>query len=289
MERELWPALYQLVQQVGREVRQKGVRYQPWVIAAVVLWAALHDRPRNWACVPQNWVSANRLHRLVQLPSESVLSRRADSVGMGLFWRRLEEVLRGAGYGGMISMIDGKPLFVGGYSKDRDARWGYGAGVHAKGYKLHAIWRHRNLPDAWDVTSLNRCEASVAIELLHQLHSGGYLLGDGNYDTAAVHIAAREQGYQMIAQDRRPNAGRGHHPLAESRRRSIDLRQSSFGRELLSHRSEIERDYGQATSFAGGLSPLPNWVRRQCRVRTWVWTKLLINATRITVHKQLRN
>lgn len=287
MERELWPVLYRLVQQVGCEVRQKGIRYQPWVIALVVLWAALHDRPRNWACDSRNWSSASRKHRPLQWPSESVISRRADSVGMGLFWRRLEEVLRGTSYGGMISMVDGKPLFVGGCSKDPDARWGYGAGLHGKGYKLHTIWRQQSLPDAWDVTPLNRYEANVAIEMVHHVEVGGYLLADGNYDIAAMHLAAQEQGYQLIAQDRRPNAGQGHRRLDESRRRSIELRHTSFGHELLSHRSEIERDYGQATSFAGGLGPLPNWVRRESRVRTWVWTKLLINATRITLHQQL--
>ena len=285
MERELWPALYQAVEQVGREVKQVGAQYQPWVIAAVILWAALHDRPRKWACDPKNWMTTRQ--RPLQLPSASVLSRRADSVGMGLFWRRLEEVLRGTNYGGMISMVDGKPLFVGGCSKDRDARWGYGAGMPGKGYKLHTIWRHRDLPDAWDLTPLNRCEATVATELLKQVDAGGYLLADGNFDTNPLHVAASEHGYQLLAQDRRPNAGRGHRPQSKARRRSIELRHSSFGHALLSKRSEIERDYGQATSFAGGLGPLPSWVRRQSRVRTWVWAKLLINATRILANQQL--
>jgi IS5 family transposase len=276
MERELWPVLYRLVQQVGCEVRQRGVQYQPQVIALVVQWAALHNRPRNWACDFRNWSSTSTKYRPLQWPSESVISRRADFVGMG---RRLEEVRRGTSYGGMISMVDGKPLFVGGCLKDPDAHWGYGAGLHGNGYRLHTIWRQQSLPDAWDVTPLNRDEANVAIELVHHMEVGGYLLADGNYDIAALHIAAHEQGYQLISQDRRRNAGQGHRPLDASRRRSIELRHTSFGHELLSHRSEIERDYGQATSFAGGLGPLPNWGRRESRVRTWVWAKLLINAT----------
>ncbi|HEY7311236.1 MAG TPA: hypothetical protein VH643_17880, partial [Gemmataceae bacterium] len=37
--------------------------------------------------------------------------------------------------------------------------------------------------------------------------------------------------------------------------------------------------------FAAGLGPLPAWVRRLHRVRTWVWAKLLINGVRI-VKKQ---
>ncbi len=287
MERELWPALYQLLQQVGRDVHQKYVLYPPWVVAAVVLWAALHDRPRAWACDSKNWASTNRKYRPIKLPSASLISRRADSTGMGVFWRRLEEVLRGTDYGGMISFMDGKPVFVGGCSKDPDARWGYGAGIHGKGYKLHTIWGHHALPDVWELTPLNRCEASVGIEMVHQLDAGGYLLADGNYDTGALHIEAREHGYQLVTNDRRPNAGQGHRRVDESRRRSIELRRTAFGRELLSHRSEIERDFGQAGNFAGGLGPIPNCVRRLSRVRTWVWAKLLINAMRILHHKQL--
>lgn len=285
MERELWPVLYQVVRQVGCQVKQQGVVYQPWVIAAVILWAALHDRPRNWACRPKNWSTTTC--RPVQLPSASVLSRRADSVGMGLFWRRLEEALRGASYGGLLSIVDGKPLFVGGCSKDPDARWGYGAGMHGKGYKLHTIWCGHDLPDAWEVTPLNRGETVVAAELLTQVCAGGYLLADGNYDTNALHEAAGQRGYQLLAQDRRPNAGQGHHRQSVFRLRGIDLRNRPFGQALLAYRSEIERDFGQATTFAGGMGPLPAWVRRESRVRTWVWSKLLINATRILVKQQL--
>ena len=170
MERELWPALYQLVRKVGRQVRQRGVTYQPWVIAAMVLWAALHDRPRHWACNARNWSATT--HRPWRLPSESVLSRRADSIGMGIFWRRLEDALRGESGHGLLSIVDGKPLFVGGCSKDPDARKGYGAGQQGKGYKIHLIWSNHCVPEAWDVTSLNRSEPVVAGELLPQVDEG---------------------------------------------------------------------------------------------------------------------
>ena len=208
MERELWPRLYQAVWQVGCRVKQKGGVYQPWVIVAVILWGALHERPRNWACQQKNWSTTT--FRPLKLPSPSVLSRRADSVGVGLSWRQLEETLRGTACGGMLSIVDGKPLFVGGCSKDPDARFGYGAGMHGRGYKLHTIWRRRDLPDAWDVTPLPRSDAIVAAELLKQVRVGGYLLADGNDDTNALHDAASQRGYQLLAQDRRPNAGQGH-------------------------------------------------------------------------------
>jgi len=52
MERELWPPLYRTIQEVAKDFSQKYVSYQPWVLVAVPLWAALHDRPMS--CGPAN-------------------------------------------------------------------------------------------------------------------------------------------------------------------------------------------------------------------------------------------
>ena len=57
-------------------------------------------------------------------------------------------------------MLDGKPLPVGGYTKDPHADYRYGAGMMAKGYKLHPAWSDRALPDEWAVTSLGEGEAN---------------------------------------------------------------------------------------------------------------------------------
>ena len=132
----------------------------------------------------------------------------------------------------MLSIVDGKPLFVGGCSKDPDARFGYGAGMHGRGYKLHTIWRRRDLPDAWDVTPLPRSEAIVAAELLKQVRVGGYLLADGNDDTNGLHDAASQRGYQLLAQDRRPNAGQGRRQQSVFHLWGIALRHKSFGHEI---------------------------------------------------------
>ncbi len=121
MERELWLPLYRLLIEMAASFHQKYVRYQPWVLVAVLLWAALHDRPIFWAC--------QRRH--------------------------------------------------------------------------------------WSTTTL------------------------------------------------RPTC------------------LPSFGRQLHQCRTAIERCFGKATSFGGGLAPLPAWVRGWARVRTWVWAKLVINAIRI--------
>jgi hypothetical protein len=288
MERELWPVLYDYVQKTAQEVRQKYVQMQPWIVVATFLWAAVHDRPVSWACDPRNWKTT--LLRPPRIPSEPTMSRRADSVATGVFWRKLEQNLRQSGQPALLAFLDGKPLPIGGYSKDPDARWGRGAGGFAKGYKLHALWSTGVLPEAWELTSLNVAEKSVAQRLIEQLHYGGYLLADGEYDASYLYDRAREKGYQLVAPYRKAKKpGSGGHYQSPHRLHSIELLQHEFGQELYKVRTQIERSFGNATSFGGGLAPLPAWVRGLERVRTWVWAKLLINAVRILVHKDLHH
>jgi len=287
MERELWPLLYRLVREAATEVRQKYVHYQPWVLAAVFLWAALHDRPVSWACQRRHWSTTR--HRPTTVPSPSTLSRRIDRVGMGLFWNALEQKIRASGCPALVAFVDGKPLPVGGNSKDPDARFGRGAGCIAKGYKLHTIAAGRAMPETWAVTPLNANEKAVAERLIGQLLYGGYLLGDGNYDASYLYDAAAARGYQLVAPCREcREPGSGKHYQSPHRLRGLALLRSAFGEALYRARTAIERVFGNATSFAGGLSPLPAWVRGLDRVRTWAWAKLLINGVRIIRLHRLR-
>lgn len=290
MERELWPLLYRELRACAKDISQKYVQIHPWVLIAVCLWAILHDRPAEWACDPRNW-GTTRL-RPWRLPSPSTLSRRAYGVGVGLLWRALEERLRGRQEPALLTFLDGKPLPVGGYSKDPDAAYGRGAGTMDKGYKLHTVWANRATPEAWEVTSLKVGETTAAGELFSQLQGGGYLLADGNYDSSKLFDLAASAGYQLVVPVGHANAGKGHHYQSPHRQRSIDMMRqdrgiSEFGRTLYKMRPAIERSYGNATSFAGGMAPLPNWTRRLKRVRIWVWGKLLINAVRILRNKGL--
>lgn len=164
----------------------------------------------------------------------------------------------------------------------------HGAGMQAKGYKLHTIWAGPPVPETWEVTPLNVSEKTVARGLIAQLTAGGYLLTDGNYDASVLFDRAAMKGYQQVSPLPRGTAGGGHHYQSPHRLRSIALMQHPFGKRLHGLRGAIERDYGNATSFGGGLAPLPAWVRGLHRVRTWVWAKLLINAARIIKHKDLR-
>jgi len=286
MERELWPVLYRYLRLTAHGFRQKYVQIQPWIIVATMLWAALHDRPVSWACVPCNW-STTRLQPL-RIPSAATMSRRVDSVGTGLLWRALEQRLRSTGSPALVAFIDGKPLPIGGDSKDPDAHWGRGAGGLAKGYKLHAVWSTGVLPETWEIVPLNTSEKEVGHRLIGQLHFGGYLLADGEYDASYLYDRAFEQGYQLVAPFRKArNPGSGKHYQSPHRLHSIELLQHEYGKKLYKVRTAIERAFGNAGSFGGGLAPLPAWVRGLPRVRTWVGAKLLINAVRGLKHKDL--
>jgi hypothetical protein len=289
MERELWPILYRNVRLVARRFHQKYVQIPGWILVLTMLWGALHDRPVGWACDAKNW-STTRL-RPPRLPSERTMSRRIDGVGVGLLWNAVEKHLRelSASHPGLLAFLDGKPLPVGGSTKDPDARYGRAAGVMAKGYKLHAVWSSRALPEAWEITPMNVSEMTVAHRLIPQLRNGGYLVADGNYDSSPLFDAAAQQGYQLVTELPKKEAGKGHHYQSPHRLRCIALREGEFGRSLRSARRAVEQKFGNATSFGGGLAPLPAWVRGLDRVRTWVWAKLLINAARILWNQHLRH
>ena len=280
MERELWLVLYRNLRAVSRHTTQKHVHYPPWVIAAVLLWAALHDRPVAWACKLDNW-STTRL-RPPTLPSASTVSRRRTRPEFQGFLDRFAQNIHGDGPPAWELMIDGKPLPVGRCSKDPDAK-GTPLG---RGYKLHAIWGQGPLPDAWEVTSLREYEGAVAKRLLARIHGKGYLLADGNYESSALYDAAAESGYQLLAEPDERDTGEGHRYQSPYRLQALRLFEDGLGGALYRDRSAIERNFGNAGSFGGGLSPLPNWVRRQRRVEQWVWCKLMINAARIFNKRQ---
>lgn len=286
MERELWPRLYHLIREVGKAMRLTHVTFQPRTIALIFFWAALHERPVCWACDEHNWSTTTL--RPFTFPSTSTLSRRLRRTDTAMFMRLLIQRIRDTGDASLIAVIDGKPLPIGGGSQDPEAHCGRGAARLAKGYKLYAVWDGRPVPAVYRVHAMNINEDKVAEEMIPDLTGGGgYLLGDGEYDANGVFDAAGAAGYQLLAPRENPGAGLGHHYQSLYRLRCIDLMRSSFGQEIFRARGDIERDFGNLTSFGGGLSPLPSWVRHEKRVWLWVSAKLVINALRIMMNKGL--
>jgi hypothetical protein len=273
---------------VGATIRQVNVTFQPQIIVLALLWAALHDRPPGWACHERNW-SPTTL-RPAGLPTPSALRRRLRSRAVGVLLRAIAEARRALMPPQGIQALDGKPLPVGGASHDPDAQHGHGAGKIAKGYKLHAVWGGRPMPEAFAVAPLNVCETKAAERLLPELAGGGergYLLADGEDDANPVFDAAGAAGYQPVAPREDADAGLGPRRQSPYRLRCIERLRGAFGRALYALRGAIERAFGKATAFAGGLGPLPAWVRRRWRVWRWVMAKLLINGVRIMKNQGL--
>lgn len=276
MERELWMLLYRVVKELDTPFG--SWRYSSGDIVVVYLWAVVHDRPTCWATIKTNW--PNDL-RPKHFPSQSIVSRRLRRESVQQLMTAVEETwlaVTGVAFW-WLKVIDGKPLWVSNVSKDKDAGYGRGAGGKHKGYKLYAVWGVGPLPIAWGFAPINVSEKTMARLLIPDLPGEGYLLGDAEYDVNALYDLAHEAGYQLLSPKRR-SRGLAHQRHSPYRLRSIDLLKQPFGKSLFRYRRQIERDFGGLTSFGGGLTCLPSWVRRFPRVRNWLQAKLLINAAR---------
>src|SRR5438128_8502748 len=89
----------------------------------------------------------------------------------------------------LFCMIYGKPLPIGGCSKDRQAGYGRAAGGKAKGYKLHALVGADGRLATWRVAPMNKDERALAERLLKAAppEVAGYLLADANFDSNKLH------------------------------------------------------------------------------------------------------
>ena len=303
MEDELFQALYRLIEQEGNcRPRPPGVRFGDGAVLAVALWAILHDRPISWACRLCHWHGVASPPWLGGLPSPATMSRRLRTLSVQLLLERVFYRLLAAQVAVqafcLCRRIDSKPLPVGGFSKDKDARWGYATGGKYKGYKLFCCWgRSLTLPEAVVLGPLNTSDQAGGMALidrldrLHQGTAGGYVAADATHDTNPLHAYAGGRGLQLLTPRKQPGTALGHRDHCRPRLRSIELLEPPplpsarpaprLGMELYRLRGQIERDYGQMGSFGGGLQPLPNFVRRPRRIALWVLVKLLVNAMRI--------
>ncbi len=279
MERELWLLLYHMALSCDKLTK---ARYRPAVIVGVYGWAVVHDRPVSWACQRQNWPEALFAEPCFCLPSQATMSRRLRSADIEQLLDKASWQLTEAWVFCWIKIIDAKPLPIGGFSKDGDARWGRGVKALAKGYKFYAIWGAGPMPLVWGLAAMNVSESAMARRMLTLLEGGGYLLGDSLYDSNPLHGLASQHGHQLVAPRKKPGTGLGHRRHSPQRFRALDLLRTRFGKALYEHRGHIERNLGWLTSCGGGLAPLPAWVRRFHRVRLWVYLKLILNALRRT-------
>jgi hypothetical protein len=258
----------------GRRARQQ---YSDAKVVLVMLWAAEHNRPISWACEREHWPPT---FDIGPLPTCSTMSRRLRTESVNRLMTIAHDRLAGVREPMLCKYLDGKPLPVGGCSRDKQATRGYGAGTKCRGYKLHMMVDARAQVYAWRVEPLNVDERRVAVQLLGHLRGCGYVVGDGKYDAWELYDMARAHDHQLVAPPQHRHVGYGRHSLSPSRRRCIDILAGGFGRQLLRDRSTIERHFAHLTTFSSGLGPLPAWVRTLRRVRQWVQAKLIIDALR---------
>lgn len=277
MEDELFKQVYHLIKQTAKNKTLKRATFSHAQILRTYFWAVIHDRPIYWACKKKNWPIYYRRH---QLPTASTMSRRLRTETIQKLLKQMEHSLIQRVPRSTCRWIDAKPLPIGGNSKDKDSRFGFGASCIAKGYKLYAIADKNQGFVRWTIKSMNKSESKIAQELIRTLDNQGYLIGDGQYDKNRLYDMAGRKAIQLVAPQRIRNAkGLGHRRHSLYRIRAMDLIKRPFGQSLIESRKGIERMFGNLTCFAGGLKPLPHWVRTLFRVRLWVQAKMILYHT----------
>jgi len=290
MEAKRYRRVCRLVDQASPHGRRNRQLFADRVIVKVYFWSTQCDRPVSWACVEENWPEDLREECVgLMLPSQPTMSRRLRSVGVRQLMERVGAMLAEQLEDNVVKSIDSKPLKVGNYSHDRDARRGHGAGEKARGYKLHALTCGKAFK-FWTLTGMNSNDQIGAAMLVPRLgaHQWGYLAADNGYDANAVHRLAASVNHQLIAPPRASNgAVRDTRRNCAERIRALDvcadpLRHAgvarSFGRSVLHQRTQIERNFGNATM--DGLGSMPPWVRTPHRVAAWVAAKIIQRMAR---------
>lgn len=205
MEATLFRALYRHVWSVAHPPRQR-VQFSDRLIVLVYLWSVLHQRPVTWACDRGHWPGGEPPF---ELPSDSTMSSRLRTVGVQ---QLIERVTLAAsdlfGDPPLVKAVDSKPMTVGAYSKDTDARRGrVGAGQMARGYRLHAL-NHGRVVRHWTLGAMNDHDSAYAPALLARLEGGGgYVVADNAYDSNALHAEAAAAGHQLVAPPKEAERG----------------------------------------------------------------------------------
>jgi hypothetical protein len=294
MEATLFRALYRHVTSVAHP-RRPRVQFSDRLIVLVYLWSVLHQRPVTWALDAGHWPAGLLAF---ELPSDSTMSSRLATLGVR---QLLERVTLAAsdllGPPPLAKVIDSKPMTVGAYSKDTDAKRGrVGAGQMARGYRLHAL-THGRVVRHWTLGPRNDHDSVHAPALLARLEGGGYGVVDNAYDSNALHALAAAANHQLVAPpkeaERHVRDARYNTP---QRLRALDILASPlefctggtrapFGVALYNYREAVESCFGELSIM--GLNYLPAWVRGPRRVALWTAGKILLHTIRCAIRQRL--
>jgi hypothetical protein len=290
MEAQLYRLLYRHLMSLAHP-RRARVQFSDRIIVLVYLWAVIHDRPVCWACEERNWKG----ERTFQLPSDSAMSARLRTVGVQQLLERTLAAASDLFPVTLVKVIDSKPLLVGAYSKDKDARRGrVAAGQFARGYRLNALTHARAVRE-WRLAPMNDHDTLAAPDLLAGLRCGGYVVADNAYDSNDLYEIAAAANHQLLAPARAVNKGvRDPEHNCPQRLRALDMLDSplehcglrgGFGHGLYNRREAVESCFGEMSLL--GLHHLPGWVRGPRRVALWTAGKVLCYLCRLAQKKRL--
>lgn len=262
--------------------RTRDCTFPDALILLIYFFAALNNCSPLWASDKRNWPL---WCRHLALPSYSQLMRRLKQKRIVEFIDRLNAEFRARLPATAHKACDGKPLVVGGFSKDPDAKAGKIPNGWGRGYKLHAIVDSLGTIDVFCVTSLDAGEATVMQELVGKIDlSGAVLRGDANYDSNPLYDATARSGGRLVAPRRKPFTKLGHRAHHAHRLQAIAELEADGGQlhHHKRHRNRIEQSFGHLTNLPFGLWALPNFVRRLHRVNLWTKAKVTLYHLHLT-------
>jgi hypothetical protein len=303
MDRELWASVLIAIQHAAKRIGWHGGRRKPvyanWLIVAMYVWSAWHDRPLSWACDRRSY---GALFRPRKLPSISQFTRRIKSDDCQHILQLVHDQFAQRGVMTNAVYLDGKPLVVSPVSKDRDAKRGKISGAFARGYKLYAAVNASRRIVVWSVMGLNEDEKTLArhvlLRQLPPLTADALVMADSHYDSAPLHEEVSEPLgvcllHPLRGQDRATGRFRARklRQMPWSRRELVRLWEDhpELMRFVYKARQEIERVFGVLTCTAGGLANLPAWVRHLDRVRRWVGVKIILYNARLEVRENIQS
>lgn len=283
MSSHAWRLVYQSLRRVNRRIPKQGraCRYNDVLIVGMFLWAAFHDRPLCWATERSNYASLFRPRRL---PSRSQFGRRIRTTRCQELINALNRELAMIEDVPNIFLMDSRPLRLGSYSRDPDARCGHAGGGFSKGYRLHALATKQGQIVSWRLAPMNGNDRLVARELIEEARPQGMVLADGGYDSGTLYDQVQKHGAQLLT-PLPVNVGGGHRPPSRARLSAARMWKNG-AKALYRERLEIERIFSRQSSFGGGLAPLPAWVRRKERVWRWVAAKLILYHARLALRTE---
>src|SRR6266550_2237656 len=206
MEHQLWKAIVGVLLTLDSPPTPTKYDFSDQDIVKVYYWSVICDRPTSWACCKHNWPVHLRKR---PLPSDATMSRRLRSPSVVALLDALERRVTAPKGPGLFWMIDGKPLPIGGCSKDRQAGYGRSAGGKARGYKLHALVGSDGSLAGWRVAPMNKDERVMAERMLKTAPVQGYVVADSNYDSNKLHEVCDARENLQLVTPRRYGKGNG--------------------------------------------------------------------------------